>query len=173
MGASIAYTYQQQNRIPQEVYVAMVSYANNTSDKGLQSAVNSSAKEVAQQQPELSKAITKALQTLPARVYFHIRDEADRAGAEQLERTLENSSIEGNSIIVPGIEKVTGPQKKSLLKCFKQTECDALGGKLVAFFQANGVAVELSNQSAVYPTSTGIRPNHFELWLAPGSVASR
>lgn len=167
MGASIASAYQQQKRIPQEIYIAMVSYANNGDDRSLQAAVNSGANNAGNQQPELKKAISNALDALPVRVFFQIREEADRTGAENIRQRLQADSLDGKAIIVPGIERVPGAQPKSYLKCFRTVECDTLGVKLLEVLRQDGVSIELSNQSSAYEKTT--RPNHFEVWFAPGT----
>jgi hypothetical protein len=172
MGGAVAKIYWQQKRIPEDVYLAVIRFANDSNDTVFQKTVNAGAVEAVKQQPELKTAITKALVGLPVRLYFHIRDEADRGDAERVRQLLEASAFDGGTIIVPGIEKVSGVQTRSLLKCFKQTECDTTGVKLVGLFKANGVQIELSNQSAAYGQSTSIRPNHFEVWFAPGSLGN-
>lgn len=170
MGVSIAQTYQQQHRIPNEVYVAMISYANNTDDRGLQAAVNTGAREAAREQPALRQAISQALDALPVRVYFHIRDGADRDGAQKVKEVIESNAIDGGAIVVPGIELVPGAQKISLLKCFRKAECEKVGARLLQVFSDQGIAMVLSDRSSRYEKSTAIRPNHFEVWFAQGGV---
>lgn len=169
MGATIAQAYLQQKRIPQALYVAVFNYANNIGDQQLQAVVNTGAAAASREQGNLREALTKASDALPVRIYFHIRQAGDRDGAEAVERVIESSVTPGgSSIVVPGIELVTGAQTKSLLKCFRKTDCETLGKPLVALFTENGIPIELSDQSAVYGQSTSIRPNHFEAWFAPG-----
>jgi hypothetical protein len=172
MGGAIAKIYWEQKRIPEDVYLAVIKYANISGDTAFQKTVNADAVQAVKQQPELTSAITQALSSLPVRVYFHIRDEADRDDAERVRQQLQANALNGSAIIVPGIEKVNGVQNKSILKCFKKTECDTIGVKLVGLFKASGVQIELSNQSAAYSQSTSIRPNHFEAWFSPGSLDS-
>ncbi len=169
MGASIAQTYVQQKRIPQDFFVAVFQYANSTDDQHLRDVVNTGAAAASQDQPTLQQALTRASDALPVRIYFHIRQEEDRPAAQTLEKTIEASvTKQGRAIVVPGIERVPGTQAKSVLKCFKKAECDAFGAQLVELFKSENVPIELSDQSAAYENSSSIRPNHFEAWFAPG-----
>jgi hypothetical protein len=103
------------------------------------------------------------------RIYFHIRKDEDRGAAAMLERELETSAApDSTPIVVPGIEHVAGAQSKSILKCFKKAECEALGPFLVKLIQDAGTVIELSDQSATYEKSTAMRPRHFEAWFAAG-----
>ncbi len=169
MGASIAREYFSQKRIPQEVYLAVFSYANNSGDQKLQAVVNTGAAVTSKEKPNIRQALAKASDALPVRIYFHIRQAPDREAAQTLEKIIESSvSPVDNAIVVPGIELVTGTQTMSLLKCFKKNECETLGPRLVQIFQENNVQIQLSDQSAVYEQSASIRPNHFEAWFKPG-----
>jgi hypothetical protein len=168
MGASIAKAYFDQGRIPEAVYVAVFSYANNSDDEKLRAVVNSGAAASVQAEPSLQQALTKATNALPIRIYFHIRQETDRQAAEAIESAIQSSRIPGGiPIIVPGIQLVSGTQSNSQLRCFKKEECQMLGPQLVKLFQENNVPMELSDLSAKYEQSTTIRPNHFEAWFAP------
>ena len=169
MGASIAQAYFSQKRIPQELYLAVFSYANNSGDQQFQALVNAGATASSKDQPAVRQALTRATEALPVRIYFHIREAGDRDAARNLERQIESSAAPGGGlIVVPGIELVAGVQTKSLLKCFKKAECAALGPPLVKLFGDNGIPIDLSDQSAAHELSGSIRPNHFEAWFAPG-----
>ena len=169
LGAAITEAYLNQGRIPQAVYVAVFSYANNSDDQKLRTVVNAGASASSTNDENLQKALTQASNSLPIRVFFHIAREEDRGAASAIERNIEGAqTAEGNPIIVPGIEYVrTAVPSKSILKCFRKAECDALGPELLNIFKQNNVTIELSNQSAKYENSTAIRPNHFEAWFAP------
>ena len=170
MAASIAEAYFRQNRIPEALYVAVFRYANSISDdKDLQRAVNSAVGAATKDDKSLQNAVTKASSSLPVRIYFHIRQDADRVSAKALGEKIASANIpSGNSIIIPGVELVTGQQSKSTLRCFKKIECQTLGPQLVQAFKDNGSPVELEDLSSRYEASTSIRPNHFEAWFAPG-----
>src|SRR5262245_35109593 len=65
MGASIAEAYFSQKRIPQEVYLAVFSYANNSGDQRLRAVVNAGAAVASKEQPNVRQALTRASQALP------------------------------------------------------------------------------------------------------------
>lgn len=169
MGASIAQSYFKQKRIPQEVYSAVYSYANNLGDQKFQAVVNSGAVQVSKSSNSAQKSISDAGSALPIRIYFHITKESDRKRAAEIEKAIESAiSPASNSIVVPGIQYINVSLSKSILKCFDKTECEEVGPKLVAMFEENNVQIKLLNQSEKYKQSTSIRPNHFEAWFASG-----
>lgn len=168
LGASIAEAYLMQERIPQAVYIAVFSYANNSDDQNLRTVVNAGASASSSNDQGLQKALTQASASLPVRIYFHITRPEDRSAAAAIEHSIEGMQApEGTSIIVPGIEYVSTRSTKSILKCFRQAECEKLGPQLLEMFKQSNVTIELSNQSARYENSTAIRPNHFEAWFGP------
>ena len=168
MAGSIAKAYYEQNRIPQDFYVAVFDYANRSQDAALTASVNSGVGASAKTSDALRRAVTQATAALPARIYFHIRDEGDRSRAKALQEKIAGTEPGAQPIIVPGIELVPGQQRSSELRCFKKSECETLGPRLIERFKEAGAAVELRNLSERYETSGTIRPNHFEAWLARG-----
>lgn len=169
LGGTVANAYFKQKRIPEELYLAVIEFANTSADQHLAAIVNTGAAQTSKEKPGLRDALTKAADALPVRIYFHVREENDRDTARNLEKTVESWLTEdGNSIVVPGIELVRGKQMKSQLKCFRKSECEKLGKWLVQMFIQNGVPMELSDQSGRYERASSIRPNHFEAWFAPG-----
>ena len=168
MGASVAQAYFDQKRIPQTVFVTVFKYANNSDDPHLRAAVNTAVASSAKSDQSLQEAVAKATVSLPLRIYFHIRQEQDRGRAAEIQKTIASMTmLDGNHIIIPGIELIAGQQKESLLFCFKKAECEAFGAQLKKLFIDNGVAIELKDQSRIYENSQAIRPNHFEAWFAP------
>jgi hypothetical protein len=112
---------------------------------------------------------------LPPRVYIHVAEASQRRVAARLEGWLEQVSLgpePGDAVLVPGIELVRTPPKATELRCFRKEDCAKEGPRLVA--QLNDMLevpdVVLSDQSARYGRTTGIRRRHYELWLAPGPV---
>src|SRR5262245_7504407 len=168
MAISIADAYLDQRRIPQGVYVAVTSFLKNSDDKSVRVAADAAAVATSKDQPGIRQAFVRADSALPIRIYFHIRDENDRAAATSLGKAIEGSTASGHLVVVPGVELVDGAQSMSLLKCFKKAECDALGSRLVSLFTDNNLKITLSDQSATYGQSDSIRSNHFEAWFAPG-----
>jgi len=170
LSVSIAQNYAEQGRIPKDIFVSLFSYGNSGDDPKLRAAVNNAATAVAAAKPEVREALATATTNLPVRIYFHIRQLSDRPRALEVEKLIESSTLQsgGNALVVPGVQYVPGESKFSVLKCFRKIECETIGKALVALFEANNVAIELSDQSASYAQSTSIRPNHFEAWFADG-----
>ena len=167
LGASLAAVYTSQKRIPQDFYVSLYQYANNSNDQKFRDVVNADVVSVVKNDTTLQTAVGAASASLPVRIYFHIRRQEDRGAAEDLGRKIASSVEAGaDSIVVPGVQFVAGRQDTSILKCFKAAECKDLGPRLVKLFVENGVPMELSDQSRQYETSTAIRPKHFEAWFA-------
>lgn len=104
---------------------------------------------------------------LPARVYFHIRDERQRSIAEDFKSKLEQ---QGLGLVVPGIERLdVGPTRTSELRFFREVdraEADRIGQAL----RDEGVSDVTVKKIPGYEESTMIRPRHFELWLK-GDIA--
>lgn len=169
MGLAIVRTYLREGRVPQEVALSLLDYASQSGDAVYQAAINGAVASAATEQPKLAEALSKSNEKLPARIYFHIRAEDDRATAKIIEMKITETPLpSGSPLVVPGIQLLKGAQTKSLLKCFKKAECETLGPTLVERFLQGGEKVELSDLSREYEQSTAIRPNHFEVWFAEG-----
>jgi hypothetical protein len=76
-------------------------------------------------------------------------------------------AIDGEKIIVPGIELVKSGPPRSALRCFQRQECDGEAQKILAV--ANQLlrgALQLQDLSKRYAGSSSIRPRHYEIWFA-------
>jgi len=117
---------------------------------------------VAQLEQELSPRPAAA--TISARVYIHIAKEEQRGNAGTVAELLRASAV-----VVPGIELQVNSPQDSELRYFRQVD------KAEAEGLASTVQTVWPNVSARYipgyETSTGIRPRHYELWIAAGSIA--
>ena len=166
LGWSITEAYKNQNRIPQELYVAVFKYANNNADQGLRNIVNNDVAVSAKDDQSLQKAVKAVDLSLPIRVYFHVPRREDVPRAAEIERIVETSLVPNSgSIVVPGIEVVPRGPNNTILKCFRKAECATIGPQLLKVFADAGVQISLSDQSAVYEKSPNIRPKHFEAWF--------
>lgn len=107
---------------------------------------------------------TPSATALQPRVYFHIMVEAQRAGAQELQRALERSGL---GVVVPGIQRLdVGPTRSSELRYFhdrERDEAEAIGRAL----RGAGAADLVVKKVPGYENSTAIRPRHYELWLRP------
>ena len=66
-------------------------------------------------------------------------------------------------LVVPGIELKAGPQNTEL-RYFKREE-EEEAQSIVDALSELGIRVILTDLSARYQDSTGIRPRHYELWF--------
>lgn len=94
------------------------------------------------------------------RVYFHIRNEQQRAAAQRLADQLKQEDMR-----VPGIQLLRVGPTTSELRYFRPRE-EQEAQRIAAAISAHGVNVSLK-QIPGYDASTRIPPGHFELWLAP------
>jgi len=81
---------------------------------------------------------------------------------------------QGLDLVVPGIERVQGPDQ-SEIRFFKKADQNE-ASRIAEAFQRLGVPVRVRDLSPRYETSERIRPRHFELWLGndfPGRAIGR
>lgn len=100
------------------------------------------------------------------RVYFHIRDEQQRAGAARVQAALERQGI-----VVPGIQRLdVGPTQASELRYFREGEAAEAAG-IVTALRELGVANVVTRKVDGYDAKV---PRHqFELWLSAGALGGR
>jgi hypothetical protein len=98
------------------------------------------------------------LQTLPARVYVHIRSEEQRPVARVL-----SSALEQGGFNVPGIQRVEVGPARSELRYFAGSSQEDIQG-IEKVLAAEGLSVKDADLSSQYK---GLRSRHYELWLAP------
>jgi hypothetical protein len=113
---------------------------------------------------ELANTVQKAVARIPARIYFHIRDESMRQEASEDAKRLQAKL--GDDFIVPGIERVSNGPSKTELRYFRESDKDE-SGHIVAALKDSGVDGVTLHYVHGYESSTGIRPRHYELWYAP------
>jgi hypothetical protein len=127
----------------------------------------------AQLSDEQTRVMNAAL--LAPRVYIQITEEAQRAPARALTQQLAQTQLDGEPVVVPGIELVRGSPSRSAVRCFRVEECQTDGRQLVD--AVNGVLstpqVVLEDLSALYGNATNIRRRHYKLWFAPGEITLR
>ncbi len=139
--------------------------------------VNSQIRQqIAQADRSISREVNALSESarLSPRIYVHIADESQRAEASRLKALIEKSKIGDTPILVPGIERVNGPPPHSLLRCFVADECRQYGPQLVALVNAQlgTPKVVLQDFSRTYTPTGAIRPQHFELYFAPGPIVT-
>lgn len=117
----------------------------------------------------------KGAAALAMRVYIHIAEEGQRAGAKEFADALARSSIGDVRPQVPGVELVARAASRNVLRCFRADECRNDGERLVKV--SNSILAQpslvLEDLSARYAGAADIRPRHFEIWFAPGDIGLR
>ena len=169
LGSKIAQSYVKSERIPNEIYLSIYEFAQLSPDEKLRVAVTSGAEEASRGNSVLQTAIKRIDDRLPARIYFHIRDQSTEKRFANVEKELEAKTLEdGTAILVPFIEHIPGTQVQDELRCFKKAECEAYGAELVRLLNESSdgtLNVALKDFSAQYENSKNIRPRHFEAWF--------
>jgi len=172
MGQALFRDYSSNGRLPDSFVIAMGRFANSSTDTALTENVNRAIESAVMVQQFSQDNVQTALADVPARVYFHVSTQGDKAPARRIETALEREgAVEGFRIIVPSIEIRQGPNENQL-RCFRKAECADLGERIKSALQALGVAISLKDLSGRYEDSTRIRPNHFEVWFAPDGLGS-
>lgn len=168
-GVSLATHYFAQKRIPEEFYKSIFESIGTNGNKALVLAASSSANGIVQTNPEVAQQVATASNALPARVFFQISREVDRAKARTIEEALEARAVAPSpqAVFVPGIEFVNTPIRQTEVRCFKKEECEALGNGLVEFLKENAIPAKLKDMSGTYGNSKKILPNTFEVWFSP------
>lgn len=106
------------------------------------------------------KAAREALNSLPPRVYIHVRSDEQRQAAQRLEAELERRGF-----VVPAINQRERGPASSELRFFRKGE-EQKAEEITGVLNEMRADVKLAYKSG-YEDSKGIRLNHFELWLAP------
>ncbi|WP_052954523.1 ATP-binding protein [Microvirga vignae] len=113
--------------------------------------------------------------SIPARLYIHIVDNAQRAVARELELRLEQIKLGNTALIVPGIDLVARQSSANVLRCFSRADCGQDAEALLRSIKSVLAEPEIALQdlSDAYEKSTAIRPRHFELWFGQGNIKLR
>ncbi|MEY4589408.1 MAG: hypothetical protein RL497_1484 [Pseudomonadota bacterium] len=101
---------------------------------------------------------------LKPRVYFHIRDESQRAKAQHLADEMEGRE----NVIVPGVRQVDVGPTVTELRYFKNAE-EQEAKKIASSLTSLGLKVEARYVQGV-ESSNKIRPRHYELWISSGGL---
>lgn len=129
---------------------------------------NTDAKSVDQKQAIIQKIDEKitpgakaiAIDSLPARVYFHIQNESQRDKA----LTLAGQFSKEANALVPGVRRVDQAPNANELRYFKLSDAvDAERySKTLIQFGLNTVSKYVQG----YESSEKLRPKHFEVWIS-------
>ena len=153
----------QRQELPQELTVFLANVAATDPSPIVKELAT---KAVQTQSP--SFAINTSSSSDPApRVYFQIRTENQRVSFENVRKALAAKPVGGNTLIVPGIEKVPfGPLQNELRYFVNDDKTRKLANDIVdALYQIDNSLKVSAKYVPGYDTSDKLRPNHFELWV--------
>jgi hypothetical protein len=164
MALSIAKAYAV-SRIPAELFEAVNAYVSSKNNRIEAQQTNAVIAQV-QTSTAGTQVVRKANDSLPIRIYIQYQRIEDKAGIEAIRQKLNSQAVGTKTINVPPIEHVATTISAPVLKCFRQSECDAFGKTLVDKLKAAGAPANLQLQPTPgSENSTTIRPNHFEAWF--------
>lgn len=109
---------------------------------------------------------------LKMRIYLHIADESQRAGAAHVGELLRGSYLDGQAVRVEqGIERPAIAPESNQLRCFRKEECLGEARALLDLINSRLATPKLVlvDLSRTYEGSSGIRPRHYEIWFAAGA----
>jgi hypothetical protein len=103
------------------------------------------------------------------RIFLHIVGKGQFAGAKELQWALTGATLDGQKVVVPGIELVDGAD--DTIRCLKPADCDR-AARVAALVNAKlrGRSLQVRNLSRTYGDAPNVRPGTYEVWLAPGPV---
>jgi len=158
----VAAYWAMRDQLPPELVPIITNIAKEDPSATTAQAAAVALLQIEKSDPGLRSAIEGDIESAPARIYFHISVETQREAA----RTLAARLLEtlGPEFVVPGVEKKPGPTANEL-RFFKKSEKEE-ADKIAQALSTLGVRVRVQDLSKKYEASKGIRPRHYELWLA-------
>ncbi len=120
---------------------------------------------------QLVKVATLAprVATLAPRVYLQISERSQRAAADRFASKVSQQSLGADPIKV--IPADLHGYVRDELRCFRKAECEEAKQLLeVLNAQLAQPKLRLTDVSATYEHSKTIRPRHYEVWFAPGTI---
>ncbi|XJJ69247.1 AAA family ATPase [Novosphingobium sp. BL-8A] len=112
-----------------------------------------------------------AEQLVPPRLYIHVQSRDQTAGAEQLRAALAGQLLAGERLIamMPRTDS-TSAVRETELRCVTRSDC-LTAPKLAAIIgPLLGAPPKIVDLSGRYPSGTGTRPGHFELWFGRNPI---
>lgn len=102
------------------------------------------------------------IENLPARIYFHIQNEAQREKVSKIAKQIAKSS----GVVVPSVQRLEQVPNSNELRYFKLVEAVEAEGlsKSLKEFGLDASAKYIPD----YESSQKLRPRHYELWISSG-----
>lgn len=146
-------------KYPSELQGAVLELAVNDNNAAVATAATNAAIDAAAADSTLEKQTQKAFSELPARIYFQIQDESQRAVAKKLATDISTSDI-----VIPGIELVANGPLHTELRYFRTAD-RADAEKFTQLMAASEQIKVTPKYVKGFANSEGIRSRHFELWM--------
>ncbi len=114
----------------------------------------------------MHEPVSKIVQQLDPLLYVHIPPTVDRDMVRRFELALEQYSINGRSIVVPGIQLVNQTADETQLRYFKEIDREE-AYEMADYLRKLGCSVADPVSLAVrYNEDKRVRPRTYELWVA-------
>lgn len=152
-----------QGQFPDELMPVLTHLAGKDKQENVAEAAAVALKKVADEAKDekVANLARQNLQTLPSRVYIHVRSESQLPAAEHLKELLE-----ANMLAVPSIVRVaSGPSRPELRYYRKEERAEA--EKIVDLLHREGIGAALNDLSERGEfKGVAIRARTFEYWFA-------
>lgn len=104
-------------------------------------------------------------------IYVHYPELAQADAARQLQQALSRQRFEGQSLDVPGTQRVDKTTSRPVLRCFHAAECGGEAQRIMAM--VNGLLASpplvLDDASATFE-KRGVRARQYELWFTDSEI---
>jgi hypothetical protein len=156
LAISVASYLFERKLLPDELRPAMLALERTETNKEVIRELAKTNDEVAQAAPTAAVP-PPAPQTLRARVYFHVANDAQRAEAQKIREQLE-----GPDLVVPGIDSTP----KSFPKTAELRYFDPREEQEARAISEHLAKLGLNAPARLVGQAGRVRPRHFELWYA-------
>jgi predicted transcriptional regulator len=155
------------DKVPVEFVAAQLNYANSSADKELLPLMEQALIKASAENAKVEVTFRQALERMPARVFVHTMNEAQRNCIRSLMSKMEDTTR--STMVVPGFARATWGGAAHELRVFRATDLER-GTQLVKSFAEVGLALELRDLSAGDGQAFKSRPNSFELWFGRNAI---
>lgn len=151
------------DKVPVEFVTAQINFANSASDRELLALIETAIQKASLENARVAAAVDEAFGRLPARLFVHVLDDAQRACFTALFDSLKD--VDRQNIAIPAIAKVTWGGEEHELRYFKASDGER-AKSIAALLASVGLTVTLKDLSATWKEAKLARPNTYELWFA-------
>jgi hypothetical protein len=106
------------------------------------------------------------------RVFIEIADADQKSGAEALRNAMGQIKLNGQPLVVPGIEYVTSAPQRIQLRFLKSADRDEANALAVNLTRLLGLQVGVRDLSQQFEKTLDVKRRTYELWFPRGQVIS-